>query len=388
MVKATDTLVITLDTWRFATRSKKSAIQYAQRGRTQFVGLASAGRTRRWDAPGEFVEDGVDVLTLAMVQPATRPSVMNHLRNIARCYVPALARLIKEVWTRPAEVIHVTSSALAPLGALHKLRHRSRVVLDITERPGEVATQGSLAAWFSRCERLVLRLVSPHVSVVSVPVEGIIPTVEKLGFARIELVRNAPLSSWRAPYKDPHETEAGTIRLAIIGSIFEGRGYEILMEALAMALPERSIEVLLAGPGRDEYVRALEALAEKLGVAHAIRWLGSIESEEVSATYLEAHVGLVLYESLDPGNDGLSNKILECVSTGRPVLAGNLPENRSFVTTHGVGFLTGVTPAELASALRGLPPSAELVDLARHCRRIGDEWLCWEKEFAALMRAA
>jgi hypothetical protein len=66
---------------------------------------------------------------------------------------------------------------------------------------------------------------------------------------------------------------------------------------------------------------------------------------------LVRELGVALYEPTDAGNDSLSNKILECVSTDRPVLAGDLPENRRFVVDNKVGWLTSVTAEDIAESL-------------------------------------
>jgi hypothetical protein len=106
--------------------------------------------------------------------------------------------------------------------------------------------------------------------------------------------------------------------------------------------------------------------------------------------YLSGHVGLVLYESDDPGNDGLSNKILECVSTGRAVLAGDLPQNRDFIQEHQVGWLTPMTTPDLAFSLAEVACRSknEITQIARRARKLGDTSLSWEGEFQRVIDTA
>lgn len=384
-VVANRILVLTHDAYRFSTRSRKAAIQYLSIAPTTFLGVSGSGRTGRWDKPGDFVADGVDVRQVYVRQPWVSPTRRSQIHNLTLCYLPALARMAKAVLTTPAEVVHVAGAPLTLLGLLHRARFGSLMVLDIQERPGAVAAKGSLTSVFSRVELSFLRWASRCVDVATVVTHGDVETLSTLGFRTVALVRNAPLSNWRAPYTPPPDVDGGGLTAVVIGSIFEGRGYEILLRALAKAKPERNVRLKIYGPGREDYLASLKNLTESLKIADRVEWMGRIDSSEVSSAYLSAHVGLVLYEQVDPGNDGLSNKILECVSTGRPVIAGDLPENRRFVTDNGVGWLTEVTVDALADALASAGLGEDLAAIGAKCRQYGDTWLNWESEFAKVL---
>lgn len=380
-------LVVTLDAYRFSTRSRKAAQRYATIAPTVFLGLAAAGRTGRWDVPGEWRVDAIDVVQVRVKQPWVAPTRRNQLRNLFISYLPAFARLAKQVLTTPADVVHVTGAPLVILALLHRARFRSITVLDIQERPGAPASRGSVMNIFSRIELFVLRAARRWVDIATVVTYGDVGIVSALGFPVVMLVRNAPLLNWRASFIPPPKVEGGLLRAVAIGSIFEGRGYEILIRAIAKAQESRRILVSIYGPGREDYLNTLRGLASALGVDGSIEWMGTIDSSEVSAAYLRSHVGLVLYESADAGNDGLSNKILECVSTGRPVIAGDLPENRKFVAENHVGWLTDVAVEGLAETLTHAAQDVDLEELSCRCRGYGDTWLNWESEFAKLLNA-
>lgn len=378
-------LVVTLDAYRFSTRSRKAAIQYLSVAPTTFLGLSGAGRTGRWDKPGNFVADGVDVRQLYIKQLWVAPTWRSQIRNLFLGYVPALARMAIVVLRTPADVVHVTGAPLVLLGLLHRARFGSRMVLDVNERPGVVAAKGSLASTFSRVELSLLRHASRRVDVATVVTHGDIEGVSALGFRTVALVRNAPLTTWRAPYTPPPDVDGCGLKAVVIGTVYEGRGYEILLRALAKVKHQRNIHVKIYGPGREDYLASLKRLTQALDITDRVEWMGRTDSSEVSAAYLSAHVGLVLYETFDSGNDGLSNKILECVSTGRPVIAGDLPENRRFVTENGVGWLTDVTVDALAEALRSACLGEDIAALGAKCRQYGDTWLNWESEFATVL---
>jgi len=291
------------------------------------------------------------------------------------------------VLTTEADVVHVVTMPLAPLGAMHKRRFGSHFTLDVTERPGAVAASGSLAGLFAKIEKPLLGWARPYVDLATAVVKPDVQILLASGYQRAALVRNAPMTDWRAPFVP---SPPGPMRFLVIGSIFEGRGYEMLVEAAARARTHAEFTIHIYGPGRDEYVDRLRVRSAERGLGDVIFWHGPTSSSDVSATYLSGHVGLVLYESDDPGNDGLSNKILECVATGRPVLAGDLPQNREFVEEHGVGWLSPMTTEDLASSLVQVAScSAEqLTGLSAHARSLGDTTLSWEADFQSVLDIA
>ena len=73
------------------------------------------------------------------------------------------------------------------------------------------------------------------------------------------------------------------------------------------------------------------------------------------------------------------------MSTGRPVLAGDLPENRSFVTDNHVGWLAEMSVEGLATALCKIAAHSDLDSISRHCRALGDSVLNWDTEFKLVM---
>ena len=117
-----------------------------------------------------------------------------------------------------------------------------------------------------------------------------------------------------------------------------------------------------------------------------IDWVGAVSSDDVSDLYLRHDLGFVLYDQSVSGNDGLSNKILECVASGRPVLAGDLPENRKFVESHDVGWLSAVEAHSLAGVLASIwEQRGLLVHYAERCRALGERELTWEREMTPVV---
>lgn len=379
-------LVLGYGPYRYSTRGRKAAASYAQVADTIYLGMAVTGRSWRRGHAGKLVLDGIHIHQVKVGEIWTSSSAFTQIRNLLIAYLPAFLRMLTAALRTKADIVHIVNPPLSWIGLIHKWRFGSRLVLDIPERPGLVTLRGSLAAKFSHFEPALLRQMSSRVKLAMVVVPSDVSTIEHLGYRHVRVVRNAPLQSWKADYQPPLPRTSGPLEAVFIGSIFEGRGYELILRAVALCNSDSfRVRLNIYGPSSDRYLSHLRQVAQEAGVGDAVVWQAALEPSQVSAAYLSAHVGLVLYESIDPGNDGLSNKIIECVSSGRPVLAGDLPENRDFVTSNRVGWLSDMSVEALANNLLIIADEGDLAPLSEHCRILGDTELTWEQEFAPVL---
>ena len=389
-MKIDKVLIVSMGPYRFSTRTRKAAQAYLGLGEVTFVGLQGVGRTGKRDVEGSWRTEGIEVVQVGVRAPATSPSRRSQTVNLLRSYLPAFVRLCREIWRRPADVVHVTGVPLILLGLLHTARHGSRLVVDVNERPASVSARGSLFSTFARAEPVLLRLAARRAAITTVVTPGHLELLQAdYGFSHVLVVRNAPMSQWRAPYvEQPEKTHREYLRVVTVGTLFEGRAFEMLIEAVSRA-NSGGLQVVLDvyGAGRADYESSLKQLARDLGVQDHVTFHGRVEVSGVSAAYLTGHLGLALYDPADSGNDSLSNKILECVSSGRPVLAGDLTENRRFVVANDVGWLTDVTAEAIAAALVELSGEPNFVSISRRCRALGDQELTWEAEFDKVLKA-
>lgn len=379
-------LILSLQPYKFATRPKKAAEQFSLQHPTIFLAPSKIGRSKQWDKPHHgWVRDNLIVKQISVGQIYTKPTTLNQLRNAGFVYLPLLARWGREVLRTPAEEVFATSLPLAPLAVLHKLRFRSTITVDVNERPGAKTVQGSVTTLLARVEPAVVKLVGRFADRITTATSTDRDVLAaQYPSKEVRLLRNVPLSSWRARYTTPPASRP--LRIVTVGSVFEGRAFEILIAAISLARSSGTDTTLdIFGAGRDEYLKTLRELITSLGLGDSVKLYGRISGDEVSAAYLTGDVGLALYEQSSEANDGLSNKILECVSTGRPVIAGDLPENRRFVTENGVGWLTDVTPEALAATISTVATSNEITSMAEKCRTLGDTELSWEQEFSRAM---
>lgn len=384
-------LIVSPAAFEFGTRSRKAALAFSDKNcRVTYVAPAKVGRTGRWGKPGTWTEAGVRVHQVHTREPKTDPTFLNRIRNLLLSYIPAFLRMLSIVIRTPADLIFVNGPSLVWLGLVHKLAHRSILVLDIPERPGVLGAKGSLATLVSRMDIFTLKVTARFVNLMTVVTYADVDLLKRICSAEVALVRNVPMQDWRAAFRLPPITadtgKANCLSAVAMGSIFEGRGYEKLIEAIYIASKRIPVCLKVCGPARASYQKSLQTLVSNFGLENHIEFSDAVPAHKVSEAYLNADLGMVLYESSDPGNDGLSNKLFECVTSGRPVIASDLPENRQFVESTQVGWLAETTSEGIASALVSAYQPARLASLAEHCREVGDATLNWEEEFVPVFK--
>lgn len=137
------------------------------------------------------------------------------------------------------------------------------------------------------------------------------------------------------------------------------KGLDILLETLARLLPRHpTLKLLIAGPDTGGKTGSL-ALAARLGVSGACRFVGHLDGREKLLAFAAADIF-----SLPSYAEGLPNAVLEACAAGLPVLIStqcNLPD----IAESGAGH---VAPAEVDAFTNALERMITQRDL---CRQMG-----------------
>jgi glycosyltransferase involved in cell wall biosynthesis len=155
------------------------------------------------------------------------------------------------------------------------------------------------------------------------------------------------------------------LRLAWAGRLAEGKGLEVLLDALARLAAEDAeghrteLVIVGDGPARDR----LEALAVALGVNDRIHWLGYIADR---AAYLDALASCDLFVFPSPA-EGFPKVVLDAMAAGLPVVATVSGELGELVRA-GLVLASDANAAALAATVGELRRSD---DRARSIRRRG-----------------
>ena len=145
-----------------------------------------------------------------------------------------------------------------------------------------------------------------------------------------------------------------------VGRAVGKKGYDTLLEALAILPPELNWKFVHAGDGGER--NALKKLAENLNIAHKIQWLGAVNQTEVLANYRHSDLfALACRISPDGDRDGLPNVLVEAASQGLACLSTNISGIPELFRDGENGLLVPPNdPIALSHALERMIRSPEL----------------------------
>ncbi|WP_114522008.1 glycosyltransferase [Altererythrobacter sp. ZODW24] len=140
--------------------------------------------------------------------------------------------------------------------------------------------------------------------------------------------------------------------LATTGALIPRKGQEFVIGALAQ-LPDARL--LLVGKGEDD--AKLRALADELGVADRVHFLGSVD-HDLLPIILSASDAMVLPSS----SEGLANAWVEALACGTPLVITDAGGAREVVTSPAAGVIVERSAVAVAAGIEKLlaaPPSSE-----------------------------
>ena len=151
----------------------------------------------------------------------------------------------------------------------------------------------------------------------------------------------------------PPPPASRTPRLLTMGRLTQQKGIDVLLRALTR-LRDLDFALDIAGDGPDR--AGLERMAQELGVAERVRFLGWVPRAEIARTYADAAV-FVLASRIE----GMPNVVLEAMAYGRPVICTRVFGAAELVDEGKTGLLIDVEDeVQLTEALRTLLTSPDL----------------------------
>ncbi len=175
-------------------------------------------------------------------------------------------------------------------------------------------------------------------------------TLVEMGVApdRVTVLRNGvDLELFRPIDRTAARRALGLTRrtLASVGLLIDRKGHHHIIRALRQ-LPD--VDLLIAGDGPDR--RALERLAEGEGVEARVRFLGSVDQNQLREIYNAADT-LVLASS----REGWANVLLEAMACGTPVIASAVWGTPEVVAQPEAGVLMpSLDPAGVVEGVKRL----------------------------------
>lgn len=180
------------------------------------------------------------------------------------------------------------------------------------------------------------------------------PTPERVALVHHGLdLRRFPPSSATSSRRDGSDA-AAPVRLLSVGRAVEKKGYEDLLDALAL-LP-RDLHWRFVHLGGGARLDRLKQQAERLGLSTRIDWRGMQSQETVLQAYREADLFVLASRiAVDGDRDGLPNVLMEALSQGLAAIASDLPGIGELIEDGVTGALVpSGDPGALAAALQQL----------------------------------
>jgi glycosyltransferase involved in cell wall biosynthesis len=195
-------------------------------------------------------------------------------------------------------------------------------------------------------------------------------------------VWNCPSRAEVTPPRSPHTGQG--LQVLYVGSIVPFRLPTTIIEALAMLPDEVRLRVIGYGsPGQRDYVAQLQALAQRLHVAHRTDFLDGMPHSKLLLKSREADVGLVLMPVIADASEsqqwmpGASNKPFDYLASGLALLVSDQPAWRGLFVEPSYGLACKPEdPRSIAEALQWLiDHPAEMRAMGERGRqRVAVEW--------------
>lgn len=124
------------------------------------------------------------------------------------------------------------------------------------------------------------------------------------------------------------------VKILFIGRLIPRKGFQRVVRALpklrTLAQHPFEIEVVGSGAARQH----LDVLAEELGVADLIRYVGTVSYDQLEKSYQYADIFVLTSLS-----EGMPSVILEAMGCGLPIIASDVGGNNEIVTEGKNGYL-------------------------------------------------
>lgn len=138
-------------------------------------------------------------------------------------------------------------------------------------------------------------------------------------------------------------------KILFVGNLVEVKAPSRLLRAFALALPDLKPSLHLSFIGEGPLRASLANLAEQLGIADKVTWLGR-RAPEIVAEHMRSALGLCLCSR----SEGMPNVVIEALACGCPVVATAVGEVPHLVESGRNGFdvkIDGRDEAEIVADL-------------------------------------
>jgi glycosyltransferase involved in cell wall biosynthesis len=284
---------------------------------------------------------------------------------------------------RRYKYIHTHEEA-GVMGAVLSILFGCKHLYDMHSDLAEEMTNFSFtkSRWLIHCVELLQKwIVRSSVLVIAVYPE-LVQTVKRMDPDKpVHLVINAPVDvSLPPPDKQSvtrlrRQLELGKGPVLVYTGTFESyQGIDLLLQSVPLVQATcPDVRYVLVG-GRPEQIAQLQQLAEKLGVANIVHFVGQHPMEEIPLYMALADI------LLSPRNKGTNTplKLYTYLRSGKPILATQIYSHTQILNPD-IAMLVPPTAEDLAQGALELLQNPELAHrLATNGKKVADEHYSWD----------
>lgn len=168
------------------------------------------------------------------------------------------------------------------------------------------------------------------------------------------------------------------------GQFYEGRGYDIMIEASPLLKKYPDLQLVLRGYGELE--EKLKNRVAEIGASN-VDFLPPVRVEELIPCAAHAWVALAITQAISINFKlSVSNKIFEYAAAGLPVIMSDIPEHRFLNDKYHFGIvIEHDTPEDIVNAVERLYFDAKFYkQCSENAIKLSKE-INWEQEFSKLL---
>lgn len=172
------------------------------------------------------------------------------------------------------------------------------------------------------------------------------------------------------------DISADTFVVLCVGRMVYKKGFDTLIRALAMPpLCDRNVVAIMVGAGDQQ--KLWQQLAQEVGVAARLHWVGNVPKDKIGTYYNACHV--LVNPAVRKPIDGLNVCVLDAMSCGKPVVGSSVAGNPLAIVDGESGYLVPeADPLALSTALALLADDPALQEqMGRAARRRIEQELGW-----------
>lgn len=368
------------------TRVKREALAAASTGRrVAVIALQETGQPE--------LEHLGPLVVVRLPGKKTRGGPVSYLTEYAAFVWRCRHVLNRDPRFQGVRVVHVHTLPDFLIWAAAPARRRgARTILDLHEIFPEFTASkypglaGRLATWLACLLERDARRRADVTITVNRPIEKLIATRDIGRVERVVLVHNSADPADFGPPRRPEQTVRGSrLELVYHGTLTTLYGVDVAVRGVALAAARGApVHFTILGDGPDRHT--LARLASDLDADLVVTFEAPIPQRALRERLSRADAGIVPTRLDGMTRFSLSNKLLEYVHLGMPVLAARLPSYGHYLGEDSAWYWTPGDPEDLARAIEELA-AASMEERSNRASRAQHnlEAIAWPHERARLI---